>query len=40
MRIGDTAEELAEATRLLAYATEAVTRHGAGCAGRDSRMRP
>ena len=27
LRLGDTAEETAEATRLLAYATEAITRH-------------
>ena len=27
MRLGDSAEELAEVTRLLAYATEAVSRH-------------
>ena len=27
MRLGDEPEEIAEATRLLAYATEAVTRH-------------
>ena len=27
LRLGDTAEETAEATRLLAYATEAVTKH-------------
>ena len=30
LRMGDTAEETAEATRLLAYATEAVTRHAPG----------
>ena len=27
IRVGDSAEELAEVTRLLAYATEAVTKH-------------
>ena len=27
LRLGDSAEETAEATRLLAYATEAVTKH-------------
>lgn len=30
LRLGDTTEETAEATRLLSYATEAVTRHAPG----------
>ena len=30
LRLGDSTEETAEATRLLAYATEAVTRHAPG----------
>ena len=30
LRLGDSTEETAEATRLLAYATEAVTKHAPG----------
>ena len=32
LRLSDSAEELAEATRLLTYATEAVTKHAPGAA--------
>ena len=37
LRLGDTAQELSQATRLLGYATEAVVKHAPGSAGRRRR---